>query len=53
MNAKKFETLMYALLKDASKYGFLEFLEEAGLTEADYDRIKKELETTYNIKLYL
>jgi 5-bromo-4-chloroindolyl phosphate hydrolysis protein len=53
MNVKKFETLMYFLLKDACKYSFSEFLEESGLAESDYEEIKKHLEETYKIKLYL
>lgn len=53
MNSKKLETLMYFLLKDVAKYGFTDFLEEHDITEEEYDEIKKELETRYDIKLYL
>jgi hypothetical protein len=31
MDNKKFETLMYFLIKDSAKYSFSEFLEEIGL----------------------
>jgi len=53
MDNDKFQTFMYFLIKDAAKYSFAEFLEEAGLTEKDYDEIKTELESRYGIKLYL
>lgn len=53
MDAKKFEKLMYGLLKNASRISFIDFLETWGITEQEYDEIKEHLETTYNIKLYL
>jgi 5-bromo-4-chloroindolyl phosphate hydrolysis protein len=53
MDNKKFETLMYFLIKDVAKFGFNDFLEEIGLTEDDYELIKKHLESTYKIEMYL
>lgn len=53
MDNKKFEKLMYGLLKNASRISFMDFLETWGLSEQEYDEIKKHLETTYDIKLYL
>jgi hypothetical protein len=53
MDNKKFEKLMYRLLKDASRHSFVDFLEACGITEIEYNEIKKYLEDTYNIKLYL
>lgn len=53
MNLKKFETLLYFLIKDAAKYDFNEFLEEHGITEDDYREIKYHLQETYGIKMYL
>ncbi len=53
MDSKKFETLMYGLLKNASRISFVDFLETWGISKQEYDEIKKHLETTYNIKLYL
>jgi hypothetical protein len=50
---KKFETLMYFLIKDVAKYNFYEFLEEIGLTDDDYEHIKNYLSETYGIKMYL
>lgn len=53
MNNEKFGTLMYFLTKDAAKYSFIEFLEECDISEEEYGEIKKHLESTYNIKLYV
>lgn len=53
MDNKKFEKLMYGLLKNASRNSFVRFLDSWGLSEEDYAEIKKHLESTYNIKLYL
>ncbi|WHY75723.1 hypothetical protein QNH20_16525 [Neobacillus sp. WH10] len=53
MDNKKFEKLMYFLIKDAAKYSFVEFLDESGLTEEDFEEIKKYLQETYGIKMYL
>ena len=53
MDTKKFEKLMYGLLKNASRDSFVDFLEMWEITEDEYEEIKKHLETTYSIKLYL
>lgn len=53
LDIKKLETLLYFLIKDAAKYSFTEFLEEIGLTDNDYQEMKKYLEETYGIKMYL
>ena len=53
VNNEKFGTFMYFLTKDAAKYSFSEFLEECDISEEEYTAIKKHLETTYNIKLYV
>lgn len=53
MNNEKFGTFMYFLTKDAAKYSFSEFLEECDISEEEYGEIKKHLESTYNIKLYV
>ncbi|MFS0562559.1 hypothetical protein AB1K91_17675 [Terribacillus sp. 179-K 1B1 HS] len=52
LDTEKFETLMYFLIKGAAKYDFAEFLENAGLTEKDYEDIEAYLKTTYGIKTY-
>lgn len=53
MNTANFETLMYYLIKDACRESFIEWLEDRGLTEDDYEKIKIELEKQYNIKMYV
>jgi hypothetical protein len=53
LDVNKFEKLMYFLIKDSAKYSFREFLEEIGLTDDDYQEIKKYLKETYGIKTYL
>jgi hypothetical protein len=53
MDNKKFEKLMYGLLKSASTNSFVDFLETWDISEQEYNEIKKYLELTYNIKLYL
>lgn len=53
MDNKKFETFMYALLKTAARESFVDFLDDWGLTEEDYQEIKKHLTETYGIKTYL
>ncbi|WP_342468209.1 hypothetical protein NSS78_16340 [Bacillus sp. FSL W8-0920] len=53
MNNKAFETLMYGLLKEASRRSFSEFLEVWDISEEEYAEIKKHLQETYGIKLYL
>ncbi|WP_197261617.1 hypothetical protein [Brevibacillus laterosporus] len=50
MNNEKFGTLFYALTKGAARDSFVEFLEYWGLTEEDYDDIKKHLMETYGIR---
>ena len=53
MDTKKFDNLMYGLLKNASKVSFVDFLKTWGISEQEYDEIKKHLEETYKIKLYV
>ncbi|WP_350303600.1 hypothetical protein [Bacillus pumilus] len=53
MNNAVFGTLMNGLLKEASRRSFSEFLDDRGISEEDYDEIKKHLEESYGIKLYL
>lgn len=53
MDNQKFETLMYFLLKEAARESFVDFLDDIGLTEKDYNDIKAHIETTYDVKLYL
>lgn len=53
MDNKKFEKLMYGLLKNASRISFVDFLETWDISEQEYGEIKKHLESTYGIKLYL
>lgn len=53
MKKDKFNTLMYALIKEAAKSSFVEFLEVWELTEEDYNEIKTHLEETYGIKMYV
>ncbi|WP_077297366.1 hypothetical protein [Virgibacillus pantothenticus] len=50
IDTKKFETFMYYLAKDEVKP---EFLKRADLTLEDYESIKKYLEFTYGINMYL
>lgn len=53
MDNTVFGTLMYALLREASRRSFSEFLETWEISEEEYAEIKKHLQETYGIKLYL
>jgi len=53
MDVKKFEKLMYYMTKESARISFVDFLESIGLTEDDYEEIKKHLKETYGIKTYL
>ncbi|MGG4440000.1 hypothetical protein [Brevibacillus fortis] len=53
MDNKKFETLMYFLVKRAARESFVDFIDNIGLTMDDYAEIKKYLKDTYGIKTYL
>ncbi|MBR0588675.1 hypothetical protein [Bacillus pumilus] len=53
MNNKAFETLMIGLIKEASRWSFSEFLDDRGISEEEYAEIKKHLQETYGIKLYI
>jgi phenylalanine-4-hydroxylase len=53
MDNKKFETLMYYLVKGAARDSFVDFLEYIGLTMQEYDEIAEHLEETYGINMYL
>lgn len=53
LDVKKFETLLYFLVKNAANIDFPEFLESAELTPEDYESIKKYLEFTYGTNMYL
>ena len=39
---EKMNTLMYSLIKDAARYSFQEYLDDHGISEEDYQEIKKE-----------
>ncbi len=56
MNAdlkKKADSLFYFLTKDAARDSFSEFLESCGLSDDDYEQIKKEVLLPHGIKTYL
>ncbi len=42
---KKMNTLMYALTKEAARSSFVEWLEEWGITEEEYEQIKAHWKT--------
>lgn len=53
MDNEKFSKLMYFLTKQAARDGYIDFLEDIGLTWKDYEAIKKYLEEVYNVKTYV
>lgn len=44
MDKDKLQTFMYALMKEAMRDSFMEFLEHWDLTEDDFDEIQKHFE---------
>lgn len=53
MDNKKFEILMYFLVKNAARNSFVRFLDDIGLTMDDYHEISQHLKVSYGIKMYL
>ena len=47
---KKMETLMYGLTKEAARSGFIDWLEEWGLTDNDYEELKQVWKDKLGIK---
>lgn len=50
---KKMQTLMYALTKEAARSSYVEFLEDRGISEDDYEEIKKVWEEKLGVKPYV
>lgn len=48
-----FSELMYALTKNAANISFIDFLENWGIEDEDYEQIKAYLKETYGIKTYV
>lgn len=53
MNNEKFSLLMYALTKHAARDGFIDFIEEWGLTWEDYKEIRDYLKEAYGVETYV
>lgn len=53
MNNKVFSQLMYALTKQAARESFVEFLDNWGIAEEDYDAIRDYLKETYGVRTYV
>lgn len=50
---KKMQTIMYALTKNAARNSYLEFLDDWGISEEDYDEITKVWEEKLGVKPYV
>ena len=50
---EKMQRLMYALIKNAARYSYKEFLEELEISEDDYKEIKKIWAEKLNIEPYI
>lgn len=48
----KMDTLIYFLGKEAARSSFVDFLEDRGITEEEYEAIKKFLLDELGIKTY-
>jgi hypothetical protein len=53
VNKEAFSTLMYALTKNAARVSFVEFLENWGISEEEYDSIRDYLKETYGVRTYV
>lgn len=49
----KMNTLMYFLIKEAARSSFAEFIEELGISDDDYEAIKREWEKIGITKTYI
>jgi hypothetical protein len=52
MNIKSIDSVMYFLVKDASRDSWTEFLENCGCTEEEWQEFKDELEKIGITKTY-
>jgi len=50
---KKMQTIMYALTKNAARSSYVEFLEDWGITEDDYEQIKAIWAEKLGVKPYV
>lgn len=50
---KKMQKIMYALTKNAARNSYAEFLEDWGISDDDYEEIKKVWEEKLGIKPYV
>lgn len=50
---KKMQTIMYALTKNAAETSYSEFLEEWGVSDEDYNEIKKVWAEKLGVKPYV
>ena len=50
---EKMNTLMYFLTKEAARSSFMEFIEEIGISEDEYEEIKTEWEKIGITKTYV
>lgn len=54
MDNEKFSKLMYFLTKHAATFvDFADFLDIIGVSQNEYERIKKHLKETYGVKTYV
>jgi tRNA A37 threonylcarbamoyladenosine biosynthesis protein TsaE len=47
---KKANAMFYRLTKDAARYSFIEYLEDAGLTLDEWEKIKSEITSKTKIE---
>lgn len=50
---KKASGFFYSLTKDAARSSFNEYLQEHGLSDEEYEQIKKEVLLPHHIETYL
>jgi hypothetical protein len=51
MKPSKLDTFMYALMKEARRYSFKEFIEHWGISEEEYEEIKDWFKQEFDVKL--
>jgi len=49
---KKANAMFYRLTKDAARYSFIEYLEDAGLTSDEWQEIKSEIASKTGIESF-
>jgi hypothetical protein len=51
MKPSKLDTFMYALMKEARRYSFIDFIENWDISEEEYEEIKKWFKEEHEVKL--